>query len=279
MPKILLSIAAILLCLGLTRYAVADDDSSATSPPVKPILRAHAHNDYEHSRPCLDALDNGFCSIEADVFLIDGALLVAHYVSQVKPERTLEALYLEPLRERARRFNGKIFPDAEKFYLWIDLKTESRETYAALKKVLEKYADTLTRYENGKEIPGAVTVVLTGSGSSRVSMIQHESPRYVSGVDGGGPQALDADVPASLIPVVGMNWRKEFPQFNGKTLSPDEQKQLAEHVRKANEQGRKLRYWNAPDREEFWQILYDAGVHFINTDRLEPLRKFLTERE
>ena len=35
----------------------------------KPLGQAHAHNDYYHKRPLLDALSHGFCSVEADVFL------------------------------------------------------------------------------------------------------------------------------------------------------------------------------------------------------------------
>ena len=31
------------------------------------LIHAHAHNDYEHARPLLDALDHGFCGVEADV--------------------------------------------------------------------------------------------------------------------------------------------------------------------------------------------------------------------
>jgi hypothetical protein len=42
-----------------------------------PLTRAHAHNDYLHARPLFDALDHGFCSVEADVWLVDGKLLVA----------------------------------------------------------------------------------------------------------------------------------------------------------------------------------------------------------
>ncbi|HET6325009.1 MAG TPA: hypothetical protein VFG04_09940, partial [Planctomycetaceae bacterium] len=43
-----------------------------------PLIRAHAHNDYEHKRPLFDALDQGLCSVEADIFLVDGQLLVGH---------------------------------------------------------------------------------------------------------------------------------------------------------------------------------------------------------
>ena len=41
-----------------------------------PLGQAHAHNDYYHKRPLLDALSHGFCSVEADVFLKNGRLLV-----------------------------------------------------------------------------------------------------------------------------------------------------------------------------------------------------------
>src|SRR6516165_11995665 len=87
----------------------ADDKSAAER--VVPLRRAHAHNDYEHKRPLFDALDRGFCSVEADVYLIDGKLLVAHDRKDVKPDRTLEALYLDPLRERAKANGGRVYPD------------------------------------------------------------------------------------------------------------------------------------------------------------------------
>ena len=64
---------------------------------------AHAHNDYLHKRPLLDALAQGFCSVEADIFLVDGALLVAHERASLDKRKTLKALYLDPLLERRRR--------------------------------------------------------------------------------------------------------------------------------------------------------------------------------
>src|SRR5262245_27609964 len=70
-----------------------------------PLIQAHAHNDYEHQRPLLDALDHGFCSVEADIYLVDDRLLVAHEREKVKPDSTLESLYLE-LREERVKQNG-----------------------------------------------------------------------------------------------------------------------------------------------------------------------------
>src|SRR5213596_3180460 len=85
-----------------------------------PLIHAHAHNDYEHKRPLLDALDHGFCSVEADIWLINGKLFVAHDFRDVKTNRTLESLYLEPLRERVRKNGGRIYPDGPEFTLLID---------------------------------------------------------------------------------------------------------------------------------------------------------------
>ena len=50
--------------------------------------------------PLKEALDCGICSIEADVVLVNGELLVAHKREEVTPGRTLQSLYLEPLRKR-----------------------------------------------------------------------------------------------------------------------------------------------------------------------------------
>src|SRR5262245_43577148 len=127
------------------------------------LARTHAHNDYEHKRPLLDALDCGFCSVEADVWLVKGQLLVAHTPVQWNTERTLEKLYLDPLRDRVKANGGKVYKAAAPFYLMIDVKTDAKETYAALATVLEKYADMLTVTRDGKTEAKAVTVVISGN--------------------------------------------------------------------------------------------------------------------
>src|SRR4051794_7241519 len=88
-------------------------------PEVKPLLNAHAHNDYAHPRPLFDALDQGFTSVEADVFPVDGELLVGHNRRDLKPDRTLETLYLAPLADRVEKNSGHVFPQATRFFLLI----------------------------------------------------------------------------------------------------------------------------------------------------------------
>ena len=95
------------LC-GLVLLVAGHVKAQTTNAPA-PLVRAHSHNDYEHARPLFEALDQGFCSVEADVWLVDGKLLVGHDRVDLKPERTLEALYLGPLRTRIEQNGGRVF--------------------------------------------------------------------------------------------------------------------------------------------------------------------------
>src|SRR5690242_3898337 len=54
----------------------------------------HAHNDYVKPLPFYDAFNKGFGSIEADIFLKEGKLLVAHSAAELDEKRTLETMYL-----------------------------------------------------------------------------------------------------------------------------------------------------------------------------------------
>ncbi len=235
-----------------------------------PLPHAHAHNDYEHPRPLLDALDCGFCSIEADIWLVKGALLVAHTPLDWDTKRTLEALYLDPLRARAKANKGTIQPGAP-FYLMIDVKTDATDTYAALAKVLEKYADILSVTRDGKTEVKAVTVVVSGNRDAKVLAAQ--KVRYAA-LD-GRPSDLDGDAPAHLIPWVSQSWKALFRWDGTGAMPDDERKKLHDLVAKAHKQGRKVRFWAAPEKSDVWKELLAADVDFINTDKLKELEKFL----
>ena len=243
--------------------------------PVSPLKQAHAHNDYEHKRPLFDALDQGFCSVEADIFLTEHGLLVAHNAVDLKPERTLQTLYLNPLRERVKANGGRIHPGAAPFYLLIDVKTEAKSTYAALAKVLAEYADMLTVTQGGKTKVQAVTVVV--SGNCDREGISAEKVRYAA-ID-GRPIDLDGSAPAALVPWVSASWGSQF-KWKGDGAMPDaERTKLRNYVKKAHDQGRMVRFWATPDAAPAWEQQLAAGVDLINTDRLAELRQFLRSRK
>ena len=55
----------------------------------------------------------------------------------------------------------------------------------------------------------------------------------------------------------------------------EEEEVLRRIVDDAHAAGRRVRFWNAPDREAGWRVLRDAGVDLINTDDLAGLERFL----
>ena len=239
----------------------------------KPLLRAHSHNDYLHERPLLDALDQGFCSIEADIHLVEGQLLVAHELKQVRPERTLESLDLEPLRARVKANGGRVHRDGPPCTLLIDIKTDGTNTYPVLDAVLAKYADILTVHRDGATTQGAVDVVVDGARE----LIATQTVRYAA-IDGNAKD-LDSDSPVALMPWISMSWRSQF-KWVGQGLMPDaERAKLREMVKQAHGKNRRIRFWGLPAPAALWPELYEAGVDLLNADDLPACRKFLLDRE
>lgn len=240
---------------------------------VKPLPAAHAHNDYMHVRPLLDALEQGFCSVEADIFRVDDELLVAHEEATLKPERTLRALYLEPLRRRARENGGRIYRRGPTVTLLIDIKRDGEQTYALLRRQLEEYRDILTSVERGKLRRRAVTVIL--SGDCPRATVAADEPRY-AGIDGRVTD-LGSRAPAHEMPLISDNWGA-IMKWRGAGPMPDEEKaRLREIVAKAHGAGRRVRFWGAPGNEAFWTELLRAGVDLLNADDLPRLSRFLND--
>jgi hypothetical protein len=261
------------LLLGALGALGAGELLGAPPGPEAPRLRlrAHAHNDYEHPRPLQDALELGFGSVEADIHLVDGRLLVAHDLWQVKPERTLEALYLEPLRERVRTNAGRVVPGAPTFWLLIDLKSPGATTWPVLRSVLEKYRPMLTVFGPDGTQTNAVSVVLNGNVSRALLAAE---PVRLAALE-GRPEELEANPAPHLVPWVGESWNRLFTWRGAGPVPEADLARLRELVARAHDQGRQVRFWAAPDFEPGWRVVLEAGVDRINTDRLTALAQFL----
>lgn len=245
---------------------------------MTPLTRAHAHNDYEHARPLFDALSHGFCSVEADIFVTpEKALLVGHSQADLKPERTLEKLYLAPLAERIKQNQGSVYPvsgehKSPRFILLIDIKTDAAKTYPVLHDLLTKYQSILTEVRDGQVTERAITVVLSGSRPS-LDSLSKQSPRY-AGYDGRWGD-MDSNAPSHLMPMISDNWALRIG-WNGNGTMPDkERKKMLEFIEKAHARQRLVRFWAVPEKESLWQMQYDQKVDLINTDRLAELKQFL----
>lgn len=273
------SLLLLLTLLGLVAVCVP-----ATAAPghhrVEPLAQAHAHNDYEHDRPLFDALDHGFTSVEADIYLVGGDLLVAHDPEDLDPARTLRSLYLDPLRHKVT--HGGIYPGHRtEFQLLIDIKTEGETTYAALDTLLRspRYRFLWTAYRHGHVRRGPVTAVVSGN---RPRATMEAQPTRVAFYDGriADPGDLGPGDDARLTPLVSDNWTTLFDWRGDGEMPADERAELKEIVDTAHAAGQRVRFWATPDaagpeRDAVWRELVANGVDHINTDDLAGLAAFL----
>lgn len=278
--------------LGVESILTDRPDQLAYELFGKAMLRGHAHNDYEHPRPLLDALDQGFGSVEADIFLVDGELRVGHDRQSLRPGRTLESLYLDPLLARVRENGGTVHPWPGELTLLVDIKADGEKVYQELAKRLVKYQEMLTTYPrpdlknyslvelanhaDAKVKPGAVRIVISG-----------DRPVETINKDGRGLMFIDgrlSDVSATAplpqtIPLISDSYDDKF-KWNGKGDMPaDERFKLRRMAQLVHAQGGKFRLWGVPDTEDAWREFYDAGVDLVNTDKLAPLAEFLRKQK
>ncbi|MBI3414447.1 MAG: hypothetical protein HY043_03860 [Verrucomicrobia bacterium] len=252
-------------CVGITALFSAESHSPT------PLPQAHSHNDYEQKRPLFDALAHGFCHIEADVHLVDGKLLVAHDRSQVQSGKTLQALYLDPLREQVRKNGGRVYRDGPPVTLLIDVKSEAEPTYTALLTVLKDYRELLTSFQKSKTEIRAITAIISGN-RAREAMAAESS--RIAAYD-GRLEDLDAPDSVGFIPWISSDW-SSVSRWRGTGEFPDQDKRkLREIVAKAHAHGRQVRFWGTPDKPVVWRELLDAGVDILIADDLPVLKDFL----
>ncbi|MFI8091685.1 phosphatidylinositol-specific phospholipase C/glycerophosphodiester phosphodiesterase family protein [Streptomyces sp. NPDC086080] len=247
----------------------------------RPLWRAHAHNDYEHPRPLLDALGHRFGSVEADIYLVDGQLLVAHDPEDLDPSRTLESLYLDPLAARVRANRGSVYRGHRgPFQLLIDIKTEGTATYLELERRLRRHRHLFTTYAHGRVFPGPVTAVVSGDRAARVPM---EAQRVRRAFYDGRLTDLGTPAPASFVPLISDNWTLNFTWRGVGDFPSAERGRLHGIVRTAHTRGQRVRFWATPDqpgpaRDALWSELLAADVDHLNTDDLAGLESFLDVR-
>lgn len=274
------------LAAALAGAVAAPAYAQAASPTEhggrrRPLRRAHAHNDYLHPRPLLDALSHGFTSVEADVFLVDGELLVAHEAADLDPARTLRALYLDPLHALVRANGGSVHPGHHRpVQLLIDIKTDGAAAYAELHRQLAVHRSMLSSCAYGSVRLGAVTPVISGDRAARAPM---EAQRVRYAFYDGRLDDLGTTAPASFVPLISANWTQTFSWLGVGAFPAAERAELRRITDTAHRRRRRVRFWGTPDlagpaRDAVWAELADAGVDHLNTDDLAGLEQFLRER-
>jgi hypothetical protein len=259
---------------GAAHGGVAGVPLDARTPcPDQAPLPAYAHNDYENRRPLHDALRLGFAGAEADLVFVDGALLVAHGRRGARPGRTLEALYLRPLRDLVKRC-GTVLPAPRAFLLNIEVKERSPAAYDSLVALLGRYPDVVgagDRTDADGSGVRPVEVVLVGwhpplAELARRKPLLARVQQKLTSADAATPEA-----PEGLVRLVSLDY--------GKTMGRERRgsdRWLAALTRaRAAGPERLARVYNAPVRRDVYAALLAAGVDLIGTEDLAGTRREL----
>ena len=279
--RLLIALSPTLLVTAVLATTISPSTATAreaTGNPhratAQPLERAHAHNDYEHARPLADALDHGFTSVEADVWLVDGELYLGHDGPDLT--RTLRSHYLDPLAKRFRANGGSIYPGwGGELRLLIDVKSDGSATWPVIERQLSAYPELVTAFRQGRvQQHRAVTAVV--SGNRDLPAMQAATTRW-SFYD-GRLSDLGKGISPTLMPLVSNNW--SAVGYTGGPFTEAHRALLRAYVARAHAQGYQIRFWATPDapgatRDTVWTEELAADVDVYNTDDLEGLRSWL----
>ncbi|MGH3429081.1 MAG: hypothetical protein ACRDQZ_16200, partial [Mycobacteriales bacterium] len=233
-------------------------------PQGPPIPGSHSHNDSQQHVPLWTALRHGFVSVEADTWAVDGQLLVGHDRADLRPVRTLQTTYLEPLAMLIAE-TGAVHPGfGGPFRLLLDVKNDPDVTYSLLEGALAEYAEIVTRYDGARVTIGLVSVVMTGDypwetiGSQRHRLVACDGQL-------SDPKSYAS---ATLMPTVSEPWHNQFRWRGFGNIPTEEREKLHRITAETAASGRTLRFWGTPlgpahARRAIWNELAAAGVGYI----------------
>lgn len=231
------------------------------------VANAHAHNDYVHKNRFWDAWQNGFGSIEADIILDNGDLLIAH--DPIKPgqeRRTLDSFYLAPLQRCIDKNNGTVYADPTRsLQLMIDIKTDATTT---LKKLIEK----LKTYRSLISTP-TLKIAISGNRPDPALFSTYPAWLYFDGEFQKNYSKASLD----KIEMFSDNFQN-YSSWKGEGTLPEKDKQLLlAAINKAHAMNKKVRFWSAPDNPVAWKTFMSLGVDYLNTDKIEELTNLLKQ--
>ena len=217
-------------------------------------VRIHSHNDYRQAHPLQEALSQKVFSLEADIFLYQGQLRVAHDESELPTAPSFDSLYIQPLLvwfDTNPEGYSNHFP-----YLLIDIKSNSALVLPALIKLLEPYTTLFN--------PHKMQVVISGDRGDQKKW--DSLPGYFL-FDGRPNEQYD----------VNALTRVGFISDSYKNYSRQSRKKIKALASRVHQSGKLLRLWGIPDQPAYWKKMKAWGVDIINTDQVRICREYFKE--
>jgi hypothetical protein len=190
-----------------------------------------------------------------------------------QPGRTLRRLILSPLLARARSGGGRLSRDQQvPFRLVVEFAGPNRDAdvllraYRMLDQQLRDHGTLLSRCDEGRLVPGAVTVSVAGIVDVR-ELLATQPLRYAF-TDGTFDDIGSQSAPPTLVPMISEQWSRRFGWDGREEIPAEERHLLHALVRSAHEDGRTVRICGLPsgsrrERRAVWAELSAAGVDVI----------------
>ena len=243
-----------LFCLQFFLFAQAQEYSSSN---------IHSHNDYASKLPFYEAYSNEAGVIEADVFIVNNELFVAHTSKEITPQNTLKSQYLDPLSNKLKSLGGKAYPSNKPLILMIDIKTEADPTLKLIAQQLKTYPDLISNKN--------IKVVISGNRPSPTNWKEYPDFIYFDGRlnENYSPEQL------SRVEMISEDL-KQITIWNGKgVMTQSDAEKVQAIIKKVHDQNKKVRFWATQDNVNTWMTLMNLKVDFIGTDNVAELTHFI----
>ena len=230
----------------------------------------NSHNDYNQAVPFYQAYSQKVQSIEIDLFLKDGLLIVGHDFENLKEYDTFDRLYVEPVKSLFVINGGRAWKDSNnRLQFLVEIKSDSHTT---MQKLVDTFAANQEVFDM-KINPYAVKIVVTGNIPPQEDFVKY--PEYIC-FDGD----INKEYTVEQLKRVSM-FSEDFSNFshwNGKgSLIAKEQDAIERVIAKSHSLGKPIRFWNAPEGMTAYYTFYNLGIDYINTDKPEACVEFFSD--
>ena len=252
-------------------------------------LPCHSHNDYTRDVPLYDALSAGCTSVEADVWLHNGNLRVAH-TDPGDSGPTIQDLYINPLialldAQNPDGGNGNgVYPQrsSQSLVLLVDFKSEGTTTWQPLRD-----AGYLSYWDGSEFVSRPITIVASGNAPLAQAKNLTANPHRDMFMDSRVNESLDG-YDTSNTYYSSADFESAITSSGSAPLSSSNQEKLTEQLDAGHGKGFLVRYCtfhpiyghdlrsnvsvgDIPSTD-LWQELVDAGVDRLNVSSLHPSR-------
>lgn len=254
------------ICLVTFIVSIASQSYVLAQPKKYSLSNTHAHNDYMHKVPFYTAFNAGFGSIEADIYPVNGTMLVAHNKKDIRSHRTLQSLYLLPLLSELKKDKSR------KVKLLIDIK----ENYKASLQVLIKQLKPLQKFlVSTQKFNNQLTILISGN---RPPPAEYKNyPDFIYFDD--DLQMKHDSTEWRRVGQVSLSLQN-YTRWKGDTvLNKHDSEVVQKVIDSVHNAGKTIRLWAAPDTRLSWKTQMHLGVDLIGTDELQELAAFIKEQE